>query len=198
MCVDICQKLKGHLRENLRDAFDLDLDEFLRSRERELWILGVDSKKGRMIDVCRTIGEQQMAIINSQGFWDTDAGFRADAHRFFPTSGREVDVFLLNTEHFQKPEAFLDPLIVHELAHYLEHTGIRSDASEADKSNAAAVMVCLKNEVRAIHTPAWSQHLAVGARRMVKKGKTDARTIREFLEAAVPPYDRNGNISVRE
>jgi len=198
MTEDVCAKLRESLRKNLRDAFDKDLDEMLRLRRRELWILGADNKQQRFTDVCGTIGAQQMAAINSRGYKDTDAGFRADAHNYVPTNGKEVDVFILNTEHFDKPDSFLDPLVVHEQAHYLEHIGEMPNASEADKANAGAVLVSLEKDVRALHTTNWAQHLAVGARRMVATGKTTHKTIREFLEAAVPPYDRNGRISVRE
>jgi hypothetical protein len=198
MAEDACARLRNCLKEKFREAFDKDLDATLKSRQRDLWILGVDTKRRCLIDVCGTIDAQQLAAINSKGFWDTDAGFKADAHKHIPTGGKEVDVFLLNTDHFESPDSFLGPLVVHELAHYLEQIGETPNASDADRANAGAVLVCLKNNVRAIHTPIWAQHLAIGARRMVVEGRTPHKTIREFLEAAVPPYDRNGNVSVRE
>jgi hypothetical protein len=172
MVEDICAKLRGLVREKLRDAFDRDLEELLRSRQRELWVLGVDSAHRRLVDVCGTIGTERMIAINSKGFWDCDAGFRADAHKDIPTGGQKVDVFLLNTAHFEKSDSFLAPLVVHELAHYLEHIGDAPNPSEADKANAGALMACLRTNIRKIHTTTWAEHLAVGARRMVVKGKS--------------------------
>jgi hypothetical protein len=67
MAEDICAKLRGLVGEKLRDAFDADLEELLRSRRRELWILGIDSKQERLVDVCGTIGTDRMIAINSRG-----------------------------------------------------------------------------------------------------------------------------------
>jgi hypothetical protein len=176
MAEDICAKLQELLMEKFRKL-----------------LTKISSKR------CDLEGANYGLIaINSKGFKDCDAGFKADAHHDIPTEGKEVDVFLLNTEHFEKPDSFVGPLVVHELGHYLEQIGETRDPSQADKANAGAVLVGLKNNIRAIHTPIWAQHLVMGARRMVANGKTTHGTIREFLDAAVPPYDRNGAFSVRE
>jgi hypothetical protein len=193
-----CKRLNDLLRDQFKGGFGKDIDQTLQARGRELWIIGIDTRQRRLTDVCGTIGPQQMTAINSRGFHDNDAGFRIDAHHVFPTIGKEVDVFLLNTEHFEKPDSFLVSLVVHELAHYLEQIGEAPDPSEGDGANAAAILVSLTGNVRRRHTLVWAQFLAIAARRIVKGGHSSQKTIREFLEAAIPPYDRNGSISIRE
>jgi hypothetical protein len=200
MSEDPCLRLQELLRQLFKDAFDQDLSEKLRSRGRELWVFGIDAKKQQLVDICGTIGPSLRAAINSRGFRDTDAGFKADAHEVIPTAGKEIVVFLLNVEHFQKPDSFLEPLLVHELAHYLEQIGDQPTTSKADEANAAATLASLTNPVRRLgdHNEVWAQHLASGARRMVAGGKATQKNIREFLEAAIPWYDRTVGISVRE
>jgi hypothetical protein len=194
----ICKRLNNLLRDLFRAGFDKDLDHTLGVRGRELWIIGIDPQQQRLTDVCGTIGTRQMNTINARGFRNNDAGFRADAHKEFSTNGKEVDVFLLNTAHFDKSDDFLVPLVIHELAHYLEQIGEAAHLSEQDRANAGAVLVSLTTAVRRLHTSVWAQFLAIAARRIVESGHSTHRNIREFLEAAIPSYDRNGSISVSE
>lgn len=198
MSEDVCKRLRAMLSELFRLGFEKDLDATLKARTRELWIIGIDSKQERLTDVCGTIGVKTMAAINKMPFIDTDAGFRADAHKSIPTDGKEVDVFLLNHDHFDKPDDFLIPIVVHELAHYLEQTAEKPILSEADRNNAGALMISLTGNVRRIHKDVWGHHLVLAARRIVKGGRSPYKTIREFVEAAVPKYDRKGPISILE
>jgi hypothetical protein len=198
MSEDACKRLRALLHEQFMLGFEKDLDATLKARNRELWIIGIDPKHQRMTDVCGTIGAKTMTAINGKGFVNTDAGFRADAHKLVPTDGKEVDAFLLNHEHFEKPDDFIVPLIVHELSHYLEHIGEKPNPSEKDHNNAGALMLSLKGNVRNIHSYDWGHHLVMAARRIVVGGGSSYKTIREFVEAAVPKYDRKGPISILE
>jgi hypothetical protein len=139
-------------RSRRQTLTDKDLDHTLGVRGRELWIIGIDPQQQRLTDVCGTIGTRQMNTINARGFRNNDAGFRADAHKEFSTNGKEVDVFLLNTAHFDKSDDFLVPLVIHELAHYLEQRGEAAHPSEQDRANAGAVLVSLTTAVRRLHT----------------------------------------------
>jgi hypothetical protein len=194
----VCKRLHTMLREQFKLGFEKDLDATLKARSRELWIIGIDLKQRRMTDVCGTIGVKTMKAINDKRFTDSDAGFRADAHKFIPTEGKEVDVFLLNHDHFEKSDDFLIPLVVHELSHYLEHIGEKPNPSDKDKQNAGAVMISLTGNIRNSHTYDWGHHLVIAARRIVVGGDSSYKTIREFVEAAVPKYDRKGPISMLE
>jgi hypothetical protein len=194
----VCRRLRALLQEQFKLGFENDFDALLKARSREMWIIGIDPKQRRLTDVCGAIGAKTMAAINDKGFGDTDAGFLADAHKSIPTDGKEVDVFLLNHDHFEKPDDFLIPLVVHELSHYLEQIGERPTPSEKDKNNAGALMLSLKRNVRGIHTYDWAHHLVMAARRIVVGGGSTYKTIREFVEAAVPEYDRKSPISILE
>jgi hypothetical protein len=137
-----CKKLRAMLREQFKLGFEQDLTV----RGRELWITGIDPTQRRLTDVCGTIGVKTLIAVNDKGYSDTDAGFLADGHKSIPTEGKEVDVFLLNHEHFEKSDDFLVPLIVHELSHYLDQIGEKPIPSERDKQNAAALMISLKGK----------------------------------------------------
>ena len=54
---------------------------------------------------------------------DTDAGMKASADQVLNLSDDPIDVFLLNEEHVSKGEA-LKPMMAHEIAHFIEQTGI--------------------------------------------------------------------------
>jgi hypothetical protein len=198
MSGDVCKRLRTLLTTQFHDAFERSLEDLTKTRGSELWIVGVNMKARKLIDVCGTIGPSNMAILNSNSVTDADAGFRADAQTIFPQLGKTIDIFLLNVDHFEKSDDELVPLVVHELAHYLEHIGETAAGSAADKGNAAALFISLERKVQRIHTRKWAEWLAIGARGVIKAGKLKHKTIKSFLEEAIPEYDRNGPISVRE
>jgi hypothetical protein len=202
MIQEVCERLRKALAEQFKLGFERDLDSVLKARGRELWIIGIDSQKREMVDICGTIDPKLFEARIRRTFADTDAGFEADAHAKLGITGVQADVFLLNADHFHKPDDFLNPLVVHELAHYLDQIGKDPGASEADRNNAGALLVSLEENVRDLpsHNHRWAQHLAVGARRLVTNGHSGQKTIKAFLEAAVPSYDRRSgwDISIRE
>ena len=199
---EVCERLRKALDEQLKLGFERDLGDLLKARGRELWIIGIDSHKRELVDICGAIDPKLFDTRIRSTFADTDAGFMADAHTKLGITEVQADVFLLNTVHLQKPDDFLNPLMVHELAHYLDQIGEDPEASDADKNNAGAILISLQGNVRDLpsHNHRWAQHLAVGARRLVTNGHSGHRSIREFAEAAVPSYDRRAgwNISIRE
>jgi hypothetical protein len=199
---DVCEQLRKALARQFKLGFDRDLDALLKARNRELWVIGIDSRKRELVDICGTIDPKLFETNIRRSFADTDAGFEADAHAKLGITEVQADVFLLNADHFHKPDDFLCPLIVHELAHYLDQIGEDPGASDVDKNNAGALLVSLEQNVRDLpsHNHRWAQHLAVGARRLVTGGHSGHKTIKEFLEAAVPSYDRRPgwNVSIRE
>ncbi|MHC2672583.1 hypothetical protein ACVI1J_004746 [Bradyrhizobium diazoefficiens] len=199
---DTCERLRKALAEQLKLASGRDLDALLSARGRELWIIGIDPKKRELVDVCGTIDPKLFDAKIRRTYANNDAGFMADAHLPLGITDAKADVFLLNLEHFEKPDDFLFPLIVHELAHYLDQIGEDPAASDADKNNAAAMLISLAPNVRdnPSHNHRWAQHLAVGARRLVSGCHSGHKTIKEFAEAAIPPYDRRPgwDISIKE
>ncbi len=174
----------------------------LKGWGRGLWVLGIDSQKRELVDICGTIDPKLFDEKIRRTFADSDAGFMADAHTKLGITEVQADAFLLNTAHFRKPDDFLNPLIVHELAHYLDQLGEDPRASDADKNNAGAMLISLEGNIRdhPSHNHRWAQHLAVGARRLVTNGHSGHKTIKEFAEAAIPSYDRRPgwSISIRE
>ena len=172
------------------------------ARGRELWIIGIDSKKRELVDVCGTIDPKLFDAKIRRKYADTDAGFMADAHLPLGITDVKADAFLLNVVHFGKAEDFLYPLMVHELAHYLDQIDEDPAASDKDKNNAAAMLIAMAPNVRnhPSHNHRWAQHLAVGARRLVTDGRGGHKTIKEFVEAAIPEYDRRPgwDISIKQ
>lgn len=196
----ICAGIRKLLRSQLKRAFGRDLDAALKDRNRKLWILGVDTNQKTLVDVCGDISPEDLATINSRGFFDTDAGYRADAHDALGVS-EEVDIFLLNTAHFSARPEFIEPIVVHELAHMLEQTGIIPEPVYNDDENADAILGSLRANVlksNMRHNKTWALHLAIGARTMMIKKLTNHSSIRAYLEAAVPTYDRSGDIRAKK
>jgi hypothetical protein len=112
--------------------------------------------------------------------------------------GKKVDIFLLNADHFSAQPSHLEPLVVHEFAHFLEQIGERPTVEGNDSANADAILRSLKPNVLHLHTKEWALHLAGGGRRLIEKKLTTHTTIRAFLEVAVPHYDRSDPIYAKK
>ena len=67
-----------------------------------------------------------------------------------------------------------------------------------DEKNAEAILKSLKRNVIAAHPKEWALHLAAGGRTLLAKRLTTYKTIREFLEAAIPECDRDGLIYAKK
>ncbi len=193
----LCSKIRKRLSRLLRVAFGVDFETTLASRGNELWVLGLDAKAEQFIDICGNIPPADLKTIQDRGFNDTDAGYRANAHMKLGIS-TPFDAFLLNTAHYDLHERTVDPLIIHELSHLLEETNAPPALEANDAENAEAILKSLKKNVRDIHTTPWAQHLASGARVMIQKKLTPHDSIRSFLEAANPRYDRESDIRAKK
>ena len=141
-------------------GFRKHLNELLASRGHELWIMGIDSRRQKLTDICGTIEGETLLAVNKRGFFDTDAGFRVSARKVLPLGGKKVDIFLLNKDHYDKSPKALEPLVVHELAHFLEHTEQTVALTDQDKENARAILKSLDERVRRRHTKEWALLLA--------------------------------------
>ena len=190
----LCKKLRGLLADLLKKGFRKDLNELLESRGQELWIMGINSRREKLTDICGTIEPSTLQAINNTGFFDTDAGFKANAQQVLPLGDKKADIFLLNKDHYEKSSKALDPLVVHELAHFLEHIKQTVPLTRQDEENARAILESLDDKVLKLHTREWALLLASGARELVKGGHTPHATIRAFLEIALPEYDRKGPV----
>jgi hypothetical protein len=189
---DMCKKLQKILPALYRRAFDRDLTAELAERGQELWFLGLDTKNERYLDLCGSIKLADLSIIQAKGYIDADAGYLANAHLKLSVPGKKFDLFMLNTVHFGKNADFLEPIIVHELAHLLEHLGLTPSPKGNDDANAEAILRVLDRRLLSWHPKIWALHLAAGGRTLIEKRLTQHKTIRAFLEAAVPIYDRMG------
>jgi hypothetical protein len=193
----LCTKIRKRLSRLLRVAYGMDFEAMLASRGHELWVLGLDAKATQFIDICGNISLADLKTIQDRGFIDTDAGYQASAHTKLGIS-TPFDAFLLNTAHYGLREETVDPLVIHELSHLLEQTNVPPSLGANDVENAEAILKSLKKNVRDIHTTAWAQHLAIGARVMIQKKLTPHGSIRSFLEAANPSYDRETDIRAKK
>jgi hypothetical protein len=178
-------------------AYGKDLDSMLSARGHQLWMIGIDSKNKQYIDICGNIEPAAFQAIVDKGFHNTDAGYKTSAHEVMGVTTK-ADAFLLNTDYFSLDEKKTDPLIVHELAHLLEQLKEPPTATANDDENAEAILKSLDKSVRNLHTKEWALHLAVGARVLLTKDLTPFKTIRSFLEAAIPEYDRDDGVRAKK
>jgi hypothetical protein len=189
------------LSSQFKKAFGRDFDGDLKQRGQELWILGIDSVRKTLVDICGNIGPADLAAINAKGFFDTDAGYKVDAQNALGLSGVTVDIFLLNTSHFGARPDLVEPIVVHELAHLLEQTSCVPQPQFNDEDNAEAILKSLHPTVlqpKLLHNKEWALHLAIGARTILTKRLTKHRSIRAYLEAAVPSCDRVDGVRAKK
>jgi hypothetical protein len=195
---EVCQKLRKMVPAAFRKAYDRDLQALLKERSQELWYLGLDTKNRRYIDVCGTIDPAELAIIQAKGYTDADAGYLANAQNILNVNGKKLDFFMMNQDHFGKKAEFLEPLIVHELAHLLDHIGEAAKPEGNDNANADVIIKSLQKNILNHHPKNWALHLAGAGRRLIEKNLTNQKTIRAYLEAAIPEYDREGPIYAKK
>jgi hypothetical protein len=193
----LCAKIRKRLSRLLRVAYGKDFDALLAERGHELWVLGLDTTAKQFIDICGNVPLADLKTIQDRGFFDTDAGYQVSAHTKLGIS-TPFDAFLLNAAHYSLHEKTVDPLVIHELSHLMEQTNVPTALEANDAENAEAILKSLKTNVRDIHTTEWAQHLAVGARVMIQKKLTPHGSIRSFLEAANPWYDRETGIVAKK
>jgi hypothetical protein len=193
----LCKNIRKLLSRLLRVAFGKDFEAMLASRGHELWVLGLDAEAKQFIDICGNISLADLKTIQDRGFFDTDAGYQVSAHAKLGIS-TPFDAFLLNTAHYGLRKETVDPLVIHELSHLMEQTNVPPVLEANDAENAEAILKSLKKNVRDIHTMVWAQHLAIGARVMIQKKLTPHVSIRSFLEAANPWYDRETDIRAKK
>lgn len=194
---DLCAKLRKTLARYMRVAFGKDLDAILQARGHELVLIGLDSKNKRYLDICG-MNPDDFKIIESNGFIDNDGGFRASANKPLGLS-KPTDAFLLNADYFKVDEKRAVPLIVHELAHFLDQIGEEPTIEANDDENAEAILKSLRPEVLVRdHTKRWALHFARAARVLQVKKLTPYSTIGKFLDVAIPSYDRDGPVRARK
>jgi hypothetical protein len=82
-------------------------------------------------------------------------------------------------------------------AHLLEQVGHTAHPQSNDEANAEAILKSLHSSVlrpNMRHKEEWALHLAIGARTILSKQHTNHKTIRAYLEAAIPHYDRSDGV----
>ena len=193
----LCAKIRKRLSRFLRVIYGQDFDAGLAERGHELWVLGLDAKSRQFVDVCGNIPPTDLKTIQDRGFFETDAGYQVSAHAKLGI-GKPFDAFLLNTVHYGLDAKTVDPLIIHELAHLMEQMNVPPNLNGNDAENAEAILASLKANVRSTHTEEWAQHLAMAARVTIQKELTPHGSIRSFLEAANPWYDRETGIFAKK
>jgi hypothetical protein len=108
---EVCKKLRKALSALLRKAYGKDLEAILAARGQELWLLGLDTKNQRFVDICGTIDPSILAAIQAKGFVDSIAGYKADAQNVLPLQGKKADIFLLNVDFSQPNPRSLSRLL---------------------------------------------------------------------------------------
>jgi hypothetical protein len=185
------KNLLGLLDKTAKDIVGQSFSSIASDRGHTPVVLTVNSKKKSFAVAEGDLKESSVKVLTDPAkFQETDAGMRASADQALKIADDPMDVFLLNQEHAKKGDA-LKPLMAHEIAHYIEQTGIDHPAvDEVDQQNAEVVLNGFDDKVRSIHTRKWAELLCMAARRMVKQRKVSHKSVRAFLEAAIPKYDR--------
>jgi hypothetical protein len=183
--------LLGLLDRTTKDIVGKSFSSIASERRHTPVVLTINPKKKRLAIAAGDLKESSMKVItNPAKFANTDAGMLASADQELKIADDPMDVFLLNQDHVKKGND-LKPLIVHEIAHYIEQTGIAHPAIEdVDRHNAQVIRSGFDNNVRSMHTERWAELLSMAARRMVKQRKVPYTSVRTLLEAAIPKYDR--------
>jgi hypothetical protein len=175
------------------EEFSLDLPAASAGRNHELWALGIDSRRRCFHDLLGNIDEAGMAELSRpERFFDTDAGFKVSAQSAISLPGKQVDIFLLNVAHFSEGDTVLAPLLIHELCHYVEDSGLARNYQfeTEDEANALVILDGYVEGAKRWHSLTWAKLLARAAR--VAASKNAVASVRQFLELAIPPYDRPG------
>jgi hypothetical protein len=175
------------------EIFSLDLPTASAGRNHELWALGIDGRRKVFRDLLGNIQPAAMAELSKPGrFFDRDAGFKVSAQQELPLAGKNADIFLINVDQLQKSEAILAPLLIHELCHYVEDSGLASNYQfqPEDEANALVILEGYVEGAKKWHSLTWAKLLAWAARLSVSKNAV--ASVRQFLELAILSYDRPG------
>jgi hypothetical protein len=185
------KNLLGLLDKTTKDIVGKSFSSIASERGHAPVVLTINSKKKRLAIAAGNLKESSVKVLTDPAkFADTDAGMLASADQKLNIADDPMDVFLLNEDHVRKGDA-LKPVMVHEIAHYVEQTGIGHPAIEdVDRQNAQVILNGFDDTVRRMHTRQWAELLCMAARRMVKQRKVSHTNVRGFLEAAIPQYDR--------
>ena len=152
----LAKKLEDKLKKVFKKAFGKGLEENLKSRGHELWLFAIDDKEQKFVDISGTVDQQTMDAINARGFWSSQAGYRANAEGTLPLRDKKADIFLINTKFLPSGVDKIEPVIVHELAHLLEHTKVQPSPQGNDESNARAILDSLHPDILALHSTEWA------------------------------------------
>jgi hypothetical protein len=185
------KRLLGLLDKTAKDIVGKSFSDIAFERNHTPVILIINSKKKRLEIAMGNLKAPTVQVLTDpKKFANNDAGMKASADKELNITDDPIDVFLLNKDHISKGEA-LKPLLAHEIAHYIEQTGIvHPDMEAVDRHNAGVVLDGFDENGRRSHTQEWAELLCMAARRLVKQRKVSHTTVRAFLEAATPLYDR--------
>lgn len=170
-------------------TFGLDVDKLVRDRAHQFWVLGIDENDNCYRDLMGNIDLGSMETFNKE-FTNTDAGFRSSVQNHLFGIVEQADVYLINTAHIAKSKFVIAPLVIHEIAHYLEQIGeaSRYQPEAIDVANGQVLLDSFSPDVLKLHTATWAGLLCRAAREEVMSGRYSS--VRLFLEHAVPEYDR--------
>ncbi len=129
-------EIEGFLRSYGNSLFPTTMDAYLAADSRQLWGLRIDVASRRMLPFFGSISENDERLLNSRGFFDTIAGYRANVRTYFPDLSANCDVFLINTEALDYSNPLVQALIVHELCHWYIDSGLQASHAVAIDSAA--------------------------------------------------------------
>jgi hypothetical protein len=188
------ERLYQSFAGDLYSIFGLSLEDLLKARESQFWVVGIDVGARAFRDLRANVDlDLWQEFCRVAPFANTDAGMFADLQSKFPSLNTKTDLFLMNVAHLTAPDQRLRPLIIHEICHYLDQIKAagRFAYEAADDSNAKIILNGLDPPLLAWHPMEWAKLLAFAGRVGVSRSIVPQTTVRAFFEAAIPEYDRN-------
>lgn len=184
-------RFKSLIASNFEKAYGLKLEEIVEERNAQLLILGMNDHAQELSDLTGDVEASVLKQIQDrsrQGM--SDAGMRANAHVPLKLE-QAVDIFLINDVYLSWPDSRLEPLVAHEVAHYIDQLKkCDNNFTAADKENGKIIIHSFEGRIREMHSLEWARLLARAARIVVESKSSPYKTVREYLEAAIPVEDR--------
>jgi hypothetical protein len=78
----VCKQLRAMIEDLLQKAYNRDLQDLLAARGVELWQVGVDSDTKKYSDICGSVGDGYISIMQRKALWMQKLGTWPTLTRF--------------------------------------------------------------------------------------------------------------------
>src|SRR3954447_16479177 len=179
------EEITARMTDLAEVAFNLDYAALLAAAKRRLVVFKVEKK--RVIDLSTSLTSAQLAKL-PLSYETALAGYRVNVGALVP--GLQADILVLRDDVLAYPDGRLNPLLIHELSHWVVSSGHQITITPQDQKQGIALygMTDPEFEQHTQHTQQWCTVLISAVRKMVAAGRI--LDIVAFLEDALPVNDR--------